>query len=138
MVSTTMPMLALFLRRARVASRPLPSGSRRAMGTTSGCRAPAWRTASAAGGGLANGLGGGGGLADDLELPVAFECVSQPLTDQVVIVNKEDLGARRRRRTGRHARVTPLLERKRYPARYRAGPKFLALRQRLSRWGVAE
>src|SRR3954452_20380320 len=48
MVSTTMPMLALFFRSALVASRPLPSGSRRSMITTSGWRAPAWRTASAA------------------------------------------------------------------------------------------
>ena len=48
MVSTTMPIDALDLRSARVASRPLPSGSRRSMITTSGCRAPAWRTPSAA------------------------------------------------------------------------------------------
>ncbi len=34
-----------------------------------------------------DGLAARGGLADDLELPVAFECVSQPFTDQVVIVD---------------------------------------------------
>src|SRR5947208_2519389 len=48
MVSTTMPMVLLVLRSARVASRPLPSGSRRSMMTTSGWSAPAWRIASAA------------------------------------------------------------------------------------------
>ena len=48
MVSTTMPIVLLVLRSARVASRPLPSGRRRSMITTSGWRAPAWRTASAA------------------------------------------------------------------------------------------
>ncbi len=48
MVSTTMPIDTLDLRSARVASRPLPSGSRRSMITTSGCSAPACRTPSAA------------------------------------------------------------------------------------------
>src|SRR2546421_7965468 len=48
MVSTTMPIVLLVLRSARVASRPLPSGRRRSMITTSGWSAPAWRTASAA------------------------------------------------------------------------------------------
>ena len=72
------------------------------MMTTSGCSAPAWRTASAA----------VAGLADHLELAVALERVPQALADQVVIVDEQHLGA------GRSASglvvmlgVTPLLVR---------------------------
>jgi hypothetical protein len=127
MVSTTMPMLALFFRSALVGLEAAAVGQPQVHDHDVGLQ----------GARLAHRLGGRGGLADDLELAVALECVSQPLTNQVVIVDKEDLGARGRRRTGRHAWVTPLLERKRYPARYRAYPAIRALRLRLSRWGVA-
>jgi hypothetical protein len=63
--------------------------------------------------GLAHALGGGGGLADDLELPVALERVPQALADQVMIVDEQDLGAGAGHGAGRHARVTPLLVRSR-------------------------
>src|SRR6185437_16927870 len=48
----------------------------------------------------------GGGLADHLELAVALEGVPQAAADQVVIVDEQHFGARRRRRRSRHSRCS--------------------------------